>query len=52
MRKITFLFVFVAVLAVNAAAVRPNATWNSRVVVTDIPAPDPPPDPPKPVLPQ
>ena len=41
MRKITFLFVFVAVLAVNAAVIPPNATGNCRVAVTDLPAPDP-----------
>ena len=41
MRKITFLFVFVAVLAVNAAVVRPNAAGNSHATVTDVPFPDP-----------
>ena len=41
MRKITFLFVFVAVLAVNTAVVRPNAIGNSRVTVTEEPFPDP-----------
>jgi hypothetical protein len=43
----TCLFVFVAVLAVNAAVIPPNAAWNSRVAVTDVPFPDPQPLPPR-----
>jgi hypothetical protein len=46
MRKITFLFVFVAVLAANAAVVRPNVGVNNHVTVTDEPFPDPQPIPP------
>jgi hypothetical protein len=60
MRKITFLFVFVAVLAANAAVVPTNGVRNNRVTVTedpfpdfqpilplDVPSPDPEPIPPR-----
>jgi hypothetical protein len=39
MRKITFLFVFVAALALNAAAVPANAPSNNHVTVMDGPFP-------------